>query len=96
MVTSYAQIRLDDRATFGDVHLDPAVQVQMEAFAEPASSLVLFQSNVADAVKVETGRIVADPSKMVLGLGYPVRYQNRQWWIVNVDGVTMRLYSAGA
>ena len=44
------------------------------------------------AVHVEGGRIVTDPSKMVQGLGYPIRYKNHHWWVVNLDGATIRLF----
>ncbi len=47
-----------------------------------------------EAVRVENDRIVADPAKMIRGLGYPVAYKGRRWWVENVDGDTIR-YSRG-
>lgn len=58
----------------------------------PASAMRLIAGDIPEAVTVEGEQIVTDPSKMAIGLGYPVRYKNRQWWAVNVDGSTIRLY----
>ena len=44
------------------------------------------------AVQAHEGRIVADPSKMVHGLGYPVVFNGRHWWVENVDGDTIRYH----
>lgn len=46
----------------------------------------------AGVVRVEEGKIVADPAKMTLGLGYPVVHEGRHWWVVNVDGDLIRFY----
>lgn len=45
-----------------------------------------------DAVRVEDDQIVATPSKMIQGLGYPVEFKGRRWWVENVDGDTIRYY----
>ena len=45
-----------------------------------------------EAVQVENDQIVADPSKMIPGLGYPVIFKGRRWWVENVDGDTIRFY----
>lgn len=48
--------------------------------------------HTSEAVRVENDRIVADPAKMIPGLGYPVAYKGRRWWVENVDGDTIRYY----
>lgn len=44
------------------------------------------------AVTVENDRIVGDPARMAIGLGYPVVLKGRRWWVENVDGDTIRFY----
>ena len=44
------------------------------------------------AVHAHEGRIVADQSKMVHGLGYPVVFNGRHWWVENVYGDTIRYH----
>ena len=45
-----------------------------------------------EAVRVEHDQIVAVPTKMIRGLGYPVIFKGSHWWVENVDGDTIRYY----
>lgn len=52
------------------------------------SDVVDFRA--AEAVTVKNNQIVADPSKMIAGLGYPVVYQGRHWWVVKSEQGTLK------
>lgn len=60
--------------------------------AEVTERVTRLLHDLPNVVRVENDRIVADPAKMIRGLGYPVTYKSRRWWVENVDGDLIRYY----
>ena len=85
------------RATTVSIELSGTVAAPDHPVSLSPSMVALEVSDLAyseskHAVSIEGNKIVGDPSKMIRGIGYPVIYRGRQWWVVNVDGDLIRFY----
>lgn len=97
---------MDTQVEFQNVRLgaDGAAALVMAPFRSPAAHAYLpislerssERSHIPlvrrDAVRVENGQIVAKPHLMVPGMGYPVTFAGRHWWVEKADDDTLRYY----
>ena len=70
----------------------PASQVYDLGHPATTAHFTIIDLAARDAVRVENDQIIANPSKMIRGLGYPVVMAGRRWWVENIDGDTTRYY----
>ena len=51
----------------------------------------LIAPYVCQAVSVRDNQIVAEPSTMITGLGYPIIYQGHEWWVIKTEKGTLKM-----